>query len=61
DEEKEELERLHLLHYELQVLQGIEFDLTIALPFDAFAAAAAAFPPAVKDAAFVALKELYGF
>ncbi|ETV66786.1 hypothetical protein, variant 2 [Aphanomyces astaci] len=59
DEEKEELERLHLLHYELQVLQGIEFDLTIALPFDAFAAAAAAFPPAVKDAAFVALKELY--
>ncbi|OQR81293.1 hypothetical protein THRCLA_11852, partial [Thraustotheca clavata] len=33
DEEKEELERIHLLHYEIQVLRGIAFELTIELPF----------------------------
>ncbi|RHY28663.1 hypothetical protein DYB32_005789 [Aphanomyces invadans] len=59
DEEKEEIERLHLLHYELQVLQGIEFNLTIALPYDAFAAVAPDFPSTVKDAAQVILKDMY--
>ncbi|CAK4084590.1 unnamed protein product [Aphanomyces euteiches] len=59
DEEKEELERLHLLHYELQVLQGIEFDLTIELPFDHMKRAADSFPSSVKDAAHVVLKDLY--
>ncbi|KAF0694330.1 Aste57867_14783 [Aphanomyces stellatus] len=59
DEEKEELERLHLLHYELQVLKGIDFELTIEMPFDAFKRAGDAYSPAVEDAAKVVLKDLY--
>nr|CCA18299.1 conserved hypothetical protein [Albugo laibachii Nc14] len=33
DEDKLELERLQLLHYELQVLQGIQYELTVDMPF----------------------------
>ncbi|CCI43099.1 unnamed protein product [Albugo candida] len=33
DEDKLELERLHLLHYEIQVLQGIQYELTVDMPF----------------------------
>lgn len=33
DEEVLELERMQLLHYEIEVLKGIDFDLTMEMPF----------------------------
>ncbi|KDO18881.1 hypothetical protein SPRG_15833 [Saprolegnia parasitica CBS 223.65] len=62
DEEKEELERMHLLHYELQVLRGVSYDLTIDLPYCHLYQLVSKLPPscsAVGDVSKVILRELF--
>ncbi|EQC25773.1 hypothetical protein SDRG_16369 [Saprolegnia diclina VS20] len=63
DEEKEELERMHLLHYELQVLRGVSYDLTIDLPYCHLYQLVSKLPPScsseVGDVSKVILRELF--
>ncbi|OQS01753.1 hypothetical protein ACHHYP_00281 [Achlya hypogyna] len=62
DEEKEELERLHLLHYEQEVMQGLAQAMSVELPLAPLQELLARLPPSCSDVDAVArgvLRELF--